>query len=407
MAGKISTGFFATVRTKFLSPFLYGAVAWTIVLVCYNFYWSDLLPQLSPEVFLFFVWFIFTLFLLFYFSRKLDFSFFIDFKKELKKCKTAFFLCFFMFVIEAVAAKGFPLLNIINGNFTYSYKTRFGLPVVHVVLNAVSLMYIAKSWTIYKFTKQKKFMIWAFVFFFPGVLTFTRSFIMYGILYCIVISFSLKKWTLKTLPKTLGVIAVLGALVLFSFSVAGEVRMKNVSSGENYIEDLAKPSASFEKTELSPVILWAYCYIATPLANLQNTINIYSENKNTDIDRFTVFFTHFMPDMVNQYIPKSSRKAKLIVPYFNVSTIFADSFACLGWIAMFYSVAGSCLLILCIYFIQHKKSIYSYLSFVFLSVIMFFNMFENMFNFMGTSPQFILSVIFSFSWKKIVKVSAK
>lgn len=54
-----------------------------------------------------------------------------------------------------------------------------------------------------------------------------------------------------------------------------------------------------------------------------------------------------------------------------------------------------------VYRLKQKKNMYSYLFFVFLSVIVFFNMFTNMFNFMGLAPQFWLSFVMSFSWEKV------
>lgn len=96
------------IQTKIISPYLYFVISWCIVLIAYSFYWSDLLPRLSTELWAFFVYAIVVCSILYYFSEKLEFDFQINEKKMKKKLKRGAFFCVFLFSLEAIAARGFP-----------------------------------------------------------------------------------------------------------------------------------------------------------------------------------------------------------------------------------------------------------------------------------------------------------
>ncbi len=389
------------VNSKIISPFLYFFISWVVVLFLYSLYWIELLPKLSVELFCFFVFAILICIVLFYFSGSLKFKFYIDEKKIKRKLRKGFFFCFLLFVIEAVVAGGFPLLFLFKGNFKYG---EFGLPFIHVTLYAFASIYVSISFLAYKITKRKEFRNYTLLFFFPGVLCFTRSFIIYNFLYCIIISFSFNKLGVKAIAKIGLSVFVLGFCFMMLFGYLGEIRSGGDSGIGDYIEHISYPSESFKKTGISPLILWGYDYVVTPLGNLQNTMN---SDKGTyySLDDFKLFLYHFMPDLLKKRVfPSISSEIELIVPYFNVSTIFADAWTKLGWWGIFYSFGGMIVIVLVLYKLKKERNMYSYLSFVYLSVIIFLNMFTNMFNFMGLAPQFWIAFALSFSWKRVFLV---
>lgn len=391
------------IQTKIISPYLYFAISWCIVLIAYSLYWSNLLPRLSAELWLFFLFAIAFCAILFYFSGKLEFNFQINEKKMKKKLRRGALFCIFLFSLEAAAARGFPLLSIIKGNFTYAV---FGLPFIHVILYAFSSIYVSLSFLSYEITRTKKFRYYTLFFFFPGVLCFTRSFIIYNLLYCLIIHFSFKKLDIKTIFRTFLVLFILAYAFIMAFGYLGEIRSNSKDVGGGYIEMLSKPSKKFKQTGLSPLLLWGYDYVATPLGNLQNTMNSGKYVPCSSIDDAELIFYHFMPELFKKRIfPSAEEKTDLIVPYFNVSSIFTDAWAKLGWFGILYSFFGMIVIVAVVYRLKKRRNIYSYLSFVFLSVIVFFNMFTNMFNFMGLAPQFWLAFIMSFSWKKVFVVN--
>lgn len=391
------------INTKIISPLLYFSVSWSIVLVAYSLYWSELLPKLTIDIVTFFIFLISVCFILFRYSKSLEFKFEINKQKIERKLKRGGMFCILLFLLEVIAEKGFPLLFIIKGQFVYG---AFGLPFVHVILYALSSIYICISFLAYKITQNKKFHKYTVFFFFPYVLCFTRSAVIYNFLYILMISFSFKKINLKIIFRTLLLSFIIVYMSIIAFGYLGELRSGNDNNKiGGYIEAISYPTEKFDKTGLSPLFLWGYIYITTPLGNLQNTIDSGAYSPCSSVDNAELILYHFLPDIFKKRLfPNAEEKTKLIVPYFNVSSIFTDAWAKLGWLGMIYSFLGMLTVISVIYNLKKRNNIYSYLSFIFLSTIIFFNMFTNMFNFMGLAPQFWIAFLMSFSWKKVFKL---
>ena len=157
---------------------------------------------------------------------------------------------------------------------------------------------------------------------------------------------------------------------------------------------------------ISEIWLWPYCYITTPLSNLQNTISDENLNPNSEIKDTSLLVYHFLPELIRKRIYGDFKnKMSLVVNYFNVSSIYADAYGRMGYLGMFYSFGGTVLIIVLTYVLRKKKLIGSYLAFVYLSIIVFFNLFNNMFNFMGLAPLFWISLLMSFDWKYVFKLN--
>ena len=63
------------------------------------------------------------------------------------------------------------------------------------------------------------------------------------------------------------------------------------------------------------------------------------------------------------------------------------------------------LIILIVYIFRKRKSVYSFFSFIFLSVIVLFNIFNNMYNFMGLAPQFWIALFLCVDWNYVFKLN--
>ena len=152
-------------------------------------------------------------------------------------------------------------------------------------------------------------------------------------------------------------------------------------------------------------VLWGYCYITTPLSNLQNTITVENVPIFGDRHHYYELINHFLPAMIgkrafanpapNQY------KLDLVVPYFNQASDLADAYVSFGWFGIFHALIGGFVLIAIVYILKRKRNVYSYLSFIYLSVLILLNIFANMFHFMGISPQFWIAFILSIFDAKI------
>lgn len=380
-------------KNKNFSPLLYFSISWSIVFFAYCLYWSDLLPKMIPQVALFLFATISISFILFCFSSRISFTFKLDLYKEQKSLKKVFLFTFVLFFLESIFFKGFPLLNIIIGKFEYG---EFGLPFIHVIYYAISSIYCAKSFLLFCLSKNKKFLWYTLLFLSPGILIITRSYILYNLIYILIIYLTVvfTKFSLKKKIKILFVLLLVCLGIIYLFGLIGDIRTNALyETGSSYINIIAKPSEKFENK--NPIILWFYCYVTTPLGNLINSINNPIQTPLSEVNDLNAFFYHFMPDLLKKRLFVISKHENLVVPYFNVSTVYASAYVPLGYLGMLFSFIGTLIMIYCVYRLK-RNDIYSFLSFIFLSAIVFFNMFTNMFNFMGLAPQFWFSIVLMF-----------
>lgn len=399
-----TNGYFPKIlKTVFCSPYLYHSLAWILVLICYFFGWSKLLPKLDTALLISLIISIYLFLVFFIFSCKLEFQFDVDEGKELRRMFFTGVFSLVLYLIEALVYGGIPLLMILKG--TFDYDIGFGLPFIHVFINAICSINCSSAFLYYQITNNKKFILYFLFFLFPGIFTFTRSYILYNFFYCIVIFITFYFVNKRRIFIGIVGLILLGCILLIFFGIAGDIR-SNSSDGD-YISEITYPTEKFEKTNLPSSVLWAYCYITTPLGNLQNTIN---ENGNFGLHErkdLTTFFYYFMPDMIIKRLFDTTDKVRLVVPYFNVSSFYADIASKYGYLGILYSNLGLIIMVAFTYFIKKTNSIFSYLSFVYLSTILFFNIFDNMFNFMGLAPQYWLAVFLSFNYEYIFKYSMK
>lgn len=418
MVEKINNSVDIKISTKIISPFLFFAVSWLFVLVCYSLKWSKLLVPLSLELLFLLLASVFISVVLMKYTRRIYFNFKINIVDMEKKVKKNLIICTLLFAIEAIGCRGFPLLFLLMGSFSYD---EFGLPIIHVVWYCLSSIYCSISWFLFSATKNKKFLFYSLYFIFPGILLITRSFLLYNLMYCFIISFSFKKYDFENIVKPLPKFFLIAIIVFLLFGRIGEIRSSTQTDfsdkADSYISQIALPTENFNNTNLPAVLLWAYCYITTPLSNLQNTITIQSKT-NFDEESIYALVGHFLPDMIGKRVNHifstgKTVRASLVVPYMNQSTVFTDIFIECGWFGIIYSVFFTFMLILALYSTQKYENIYSYLAFVFFCVTIVLNIFSNMYHFMGVIPQFwiayfisiidskrMFNYLFKASWRK-------
>ena len=389
-----------TINTKIISPYLIFICAWSLVLFLYFLHWSDLLVKLSFSLLLVLLFFIFLSYLFVRYTKVLSFDFYLDLNKYESLLKKNVIVCIFLFLLETVAAGGFPLLFLIRGTFVYD---EFGLPFVHVIWYCFSSLSCSMAWLLFACTKRKKYLFYVFFYLFPGILIITRSFLLYNTIYCILISLSLKEYKFSVFRKIFFKLFIGALAILFLFGRIGEIRSSTmpdlVNSSESYIAQISKPTDSFKRTHLPSVLLWGYCYIATPLSNLQNTITVEDVPLFGDKKHYYELINHFLPAMIGKRVFSNTLpnhyKLQLVVPYFNQASDLADAYVSFGWFGIFHALIGGFVLVAIVYILKRKKNVFSYLSFIYLSVLILLNIFANMFHFMGVSPQFWIAFVLS------------
>ena len=232
------------------------------------------------------------------------------------------------------------------------------------------------------------------------------------ILVCCVFVYLIKNQNKITVPKILGLTAIV-ILGLYLFGVTGNIRVNNsYQTGTSLLDNnlflsIGGATDEFKDSPIPNEFFWAYIYIASPLANLQETINNYVHEEDIHLyDSFVFTTTQLIPDFIgkrivslyNIVIPGSYQ----ITPKLNVSTSLVQPYVLLGWagIALFTIFA---FLFAFFYILLLKKldSEYLVVGVVLMNAIFVFNTFSNMFSFTGLSFQLVYPVLLTlFSVKK-------
>ena len=120
------------------------------------------------------------------------------------------------------------------------------------------------------------------------------------------------------------------SLALYLFSIIGSVRINDDEDSTVFVA-FTQPTDDFESLGISNMFLWPYMYIASPIGNLQNCIDIYQPTGSFS----TFFWKCICPDFISKHFYKSELESPpLISPVFNVSTMYTDAYAQLGYLGM-------------------------------------------------------------------------
>jgi hypothetical protein len=195
----------------------------------------------------------------------------------------------------------------------------------------------------------------------------------------------------------LGISVLLG---LYLFGVIGNLR-----SGGEYIYTQSQATEEFMESSIPKEFYWTYLYVASPLANFQNTVN----GRHVEDYDFTGFvFYENLPQIISKNLGGrlkiEQRDLVRIVPWLTVGTTYAKSFSYLGWYGPYLLFCGNLLIYLVvIVFLVPRNSSYHITTISILSVIVMLNIFSNMLVVTGISFQLAYCIIFSFfEGKKIV-----
>jgi oligosaccharide repeat unit polymerase len=381
-------------RSKLITnPYIVFSIGFLLVTVFYTFHWSYLYPHLSFPLFLFII--ATTLLSVFigillhktnYFSYKN-----VSYSPRLLWIITIIIL--FSYLIECAYMHVIPLLAILNGT-DYDY-TSFGIPTFHVILVTFS-----SFWTVFVFhnfvSQKKKHLLLCFVLsLFPAILIFNRAMLLLNLGSSFFVLFMSAKYLRKLLVRV--TIIVIG--ILFLFGVAGNIRVTGGQSINNIILNWGQATDEFRESVIPKEFFWAYLYITSPLANVQETIN-HHHITSFSFQKFGAFINRsFLPDFIwkrNTYFLHPIEHVNQISPSFTVGTVYGTSFAYFGWwgilLMYFYILFFNLFLILTL----SKQSPFFVTGIAILDCIMLFNIFDNMFSFSGLSMQLFYPVFFGF-----------
>lgn len=231
-----------------------------------------------------------------------------------------------LYVLEFLYAKRLPLLEILLG--TEGFVHFGGIPTIHVLLVTYTVFFSTFIFhrLICNFSRKLlyNFLIIAF---FPPLLMVNRGMLFTIFFACLfVYLFSLKAFKRKILIYC--IISI--SLALYLFSIIGSVRINDDENSTVFVA-FTQPTDDFESLGISNMFLWPYMYIASPIGNLQNCIDIYQPTGSFS----TFFWKCICPDFISKHFYKSELESPpLISPVFNVSTMYTDAYAQLGYLGM-------------------------------------------------------------------------
>ncbi len=371
---------------------------WLLVLLVYQMGWSKLCAPLSSGLTFFLILTIIISFIIGLFSVRRNVVKFLPLDHISLK-KMSFLMGFFyaLFIAESIAGGGVPLLGYITGSILITYK-EFGLPVVHVILvNGLSclILYLFYAYRSYeKGRVRKRLMILMAIGFLPFIAMFNRGAIISILLGMFLISILSAKHTLLTIGKIL-----VGFLIIFfAFGFLGNLR-----SGEklsNFIMKGGKATKEFYDSPFPDEFFWAYLYMATPLANVQNTIDKVNKTTGDSEDLENMILYEFTPEMITKQIKGDQDKDKtykhhrslLKVSWLNATSVYGRVYKYLGWTGMWLMFAFTLLFIYINFRIIPKTSKWFIPALITLDEIVIMNLFDNMFIFMGMIPQLFIFV---------------
>lgn len=363
-----------------LNPFYWYSVIWTIILISYQFYLSNILIKLSITTILFLM-------------ITIIFSFLIGYKlKEKYKFKKLdnlqsnhsfkiVLLIVLLNSIEFIYCKQIPLFSVILGKARYAEYT--GIPTIHVIIVTFTMFYAIYMAYLYLAVKQKRYMINFGILLGILVLLLSRSLIFIVLMAVIVMYFS----TIKFNNKNIIIFSILIILGMWAFSILGNLRSGVAWNDYSFINTVGEIK---ENGWFPNVFNWIYLYITTPLANLEFNIQQVEPLYNLKQG----IFNNFIPDFISKRIISETTEVLLINPAFTVSTAFAQIHNSFGLIGMyllfgFYSLIN----ISYIYIVNEENRFYT-LGISCLTTMMMLTFFVNSYMYSGWSFILVFPIIY-------------
>jgi hypothetical protein len=378
------------------NPLYLYVLGFTLAFLVYTLDWSEIYPDITFEMKLFFT----VTFIAF-----LSFGIIIDKLKLIQKTgsstklpviRKGFYFLLFFYSLEFALEKDIPLISKLLGIGGVHYL-EFGIPLLHGILISFNSFLIAHSFTTYLSTGNRKVLNYYILLYIPALLFISRSILVLGVLTSLFVYLHFLgtvKWT--SLFK-LGILLIVG---LYTFGAIGNLR-----SGGAYLYEQSYATEDFMESSIPKEFYWTYLYVASPLANFQNTVN----KREVEYPYFIGFiFYENLPQIISKNLGDplgiEHRDLVRITPWLTVGTTYAKSYSYLGWLGPYLLFLINLIIyLLIILFLVPRKSSFHVTTISILSVIILMNIFSNMLVVTGISFQLVYCIFFSyFENKKIV-----
>jgi len=236
-------------------------------------------------------------------------------------------------VLEVIVSGGVPIVWLFTGN-PKTYQD-FGIPSVHGLLISMLLACAMLSFYLYLDTGRRRYLATPACALLWFVISVTRAFFIGLLLQMLFLYLVKRRLTTGQVTK----IAIGFLLVVVAFGALGDFRQGSA----DLIRSLAKPTSRYPDW-LPSGFLWVYIYLATPLNNLFNTIQL-----SPSIDGISLAATtsQLLPSFIRHVIFPASfaTQGTLVDTSLNVSTSFAPPYLDMGLLgivlyAALFGIAG-------------------------------------------------------------------
>lgn len=386
------------------NPYIVYAFSFIFVLIIYQLGWSTIFPDLTFETLSFLIFTIIISFSIGIFVKSkniISYSNVTNENKIFMRISKTFIVV--GYAAEFIYHKELPLLSLILGQSSVTYM-EFGIPVFHVLL--VTYNSFLAIFVFHKFISQKnKFHFFEFlILLIPSLLIINRGMLVIILISCLTI-FLLKTQQLKF--KSILLLSLSIFLFLHLFGLMGNLRVNEAYQNDNNIQDsslimsIGSAEEEFIESPIPNTYFWSYLYIVSPLANFQQTVNDY-ENERIKFENLIYYINDeliydFIGKRFEIFFNREEPSISKIAPELTVGTVYAKSYLYLGWLGplltyCFLITSSFCYL----YLLKYLKSPFYITGVSILTTIFILNTFSNMISFSGLSLQLIFPILFSF-----------
>lgn len=360
--------------------------AFIVPFIFYSFEWSTLYPSLGLSLFLFYL---FTFLVCAAAGALIQVSKPFRYKpvQEAKGNMAVLLLLYLLYGAETLYSGTLPIYALARGDFNYA-EDAFGLPVIHTFLVSFNTFYAIYLFHQYVSTRNRR-LLWLFLLvLLPFILLVYRSSILNVLLGALIVFLFHK----NVIPFKLILKTVVGVLlVFFLFGFMGNLRSANGDA--TYIPRSSGATEDFLNSYIPKEFYWSYLYVASPVANLQNNINLV---KSPEGDYKDLVMNEFLPAFVTKFIVQQEEKRfHQINPFLNVGTIYVYSFSYLRWNGIMLMFFYFLLLFNGYYLLICKSDTYKVTGLAILYNMIIFANFHNTIAYSASSLQLIYPVLFS------------
>jgi hypothetical protein len=355
--------------------------------VIYSLQWSTLYPPLSASLLLFYLASFVVYLIAGYLSNRLKPFYF---NRISRSSYNALFVSIILglYLLEIILARKIPLFGLLRGDFTYG--DRFGIPVIHTFLVSFNSFYAVYLFHQYISKKNKVLLLQFLLLLLPYILLVYRSNIMGLFVSCFFIFLLNNRITYKIILSSIA--AVL--LTFYAFGFLGNLR--SGQGDPTYIARASGATDQFLESFVPIEYYWTYLYVASPVANLQNNMNLTRQDEG---GWKVLVLNECFPDFMIKFLPFVHREEKSfyqINSFLNVGTIYVYSFSFLRWKGLIFMFFYFLIFINLYYSVLYRSTRFRVVGMALLFNLIIFANFHNTISYSASSLQLLYPVLFSF-----------